>query len=140
MNASHNETEAFRLVRTKLYQPRISGDLVPRPRLLERLEARRDRPLTLVSAPAGYGKTTLISSWRDAMLMHTSSEHASWYIVDANIKRHARLNIISHLPSQIPYEDLTAEPLELPPRQDAGDYEHPDFSKSNPTLIPAVYP
>jgi len=51
------------ILTTKLYRPRISGDLVPRARLVERLEARRDRPLTLVSAPAGYGKTTLVSSW-----------------------------------------------------------------------------
>jgi len=39
---------------------------VPRPRLVERLEARRDRPQTLVSAPAGYGKTTLVSNWLEA--------------------------------------------------------------------------
>ncbi len=78
---------------------------------------------------------------RDAMLMHTSTEHAPWYVVDANIKRHARLNIISHLLSQIAYEDLTPPPLELPPRQDAGGYQHPDFSRySNIHLIPAVYP
>ncbi len=80
------------------------------------------------------------SKARDAMLVHTSSDHAPWHIVDANIKRHARLNIISHLLSQIPYEDLTPEPLELPPRQEAGDYRHPDHSKTNLTLIPAVYP
>ena len=47
---------------------------------------------------------------RDAMLMHTSTEHAPWYVVDANIKRHARLNIISHLLSQVAYEDLTPPP------------------------------
>ena len=80
------------------------------------------------------------SKARDAMLVHTSSAHAPWYVVDTNIKRHARLNIISHLLSKIPYEDLTPEPLELPPRQEAGGYVHPDFSKSNLTLIPAVYP
>ncbi len=80
------------------------------------------------------------SKARDAMLMHTSSAHAPWYIVDTNIKRHARLNIISHLLGHVPYEDLTPEPLELPPRQEAGDYRHPDYSKTNLTLIPAVYP
>jgi ATP/maltotriose-dependent transcriptional regulator MalT len=36
---------------------------VPRPRLLERLEKRRSRPLTLVVAPTGYGKSNLVSSW-----------------------------------------------------------------------------
>jgi polyphosphate kinase 2 len=74
---------------------------------------------------------------RDAMLFNTSTPHAPWYVVDANIKRHARLNIISHLLSMIPYEDLTPEPLVLPPRQDAAGYRHPDFSDLN--FVPATY-
>jgi polyphosphate kinase 2 len=78
------------------------------------------------------------SKSRDAMLIHTSTDHAPWYIVDANVKKHARLNIISHLLSLIPYQDLTPEPLELPPRQEAGDYQHPDISQFN--IVPAVYP
>ena len=78
------------------------------------------------------------SKARDAMLKHTSTPHAPWYIVDANIKRHARLNVISHLLSQVYYEDLTPESLELPPRQDAGDYQPPDISEFN--FIPAKYP
>ena len=80
----------------------------------------------------GYSKA------RDLMLTHTSTPHAPWYIVDANIKRHARLNVIAHLLSLIPYEDLTPEPIELPPRQDAGDYQHPDLSQYN--FVPKVYP
>ena len=80
------------------------------------------------------------SKARDAMLMHTSSAHAPWYIVDANVKRHARLNVISHLLSLVPHKDLTPEPIKLPPRQKAGDYEHPDYSKTNLTIVPAVYP
>lgn len=58
-----NEIDSLPLIRTKLYRPRITEGLVPRPRLLERLEQRRDRPLTLVVAPAGYGKSTLVASW-----------------------------------------------------------------------------
>ena len=61
-----SETESVPLIRTKLYRPRATSRLVPRPRLLQRLEERRERPLTLVAAPAGYGKTTLISSWLEA--------------------------------------------------------------------------
>ena len=75
---------------------------------------------------------------RDAMLAETSSTHAPWYIVDANVKRHARLNIISHLLSKVPYKDLTPEPLVLPPRQKAGDYKPPDFSGYH--FVPAAYP
>jgi len=56
------ETE---ILTTKLHRPRSSGTLVPRRRLLQRLEEQRERPLTLVCAPAGYGKTTLISTWLD---------------------------------------------------------------------------
>jgi polyphosphate kinase 2 len=78
------------------------------------------------------------SKARDAMLVHTSTDHAPWYIVDANVKRHARLNVISHLLSQIHYEDLTPKPLKLPPRQKAGDYQHPELSALN--IIPAKYP
>jgi polyphosphate kinase 2 len=75
---------------------------------------------------------------RDAMLVHTSTPHAPWYIVDANVKRHARLNVISHLLSLIPYDDLTPEPLELPPRQKAGDYQHPEITQFE--IVPARYP
>jgi len=75
---------------------------------------------------------------RDAQLAHTSSAHAPWHIVNANIKRHARLNCITHLLSLIPYGDLTPEPLELPPRQPAEGYEHPDISDFN--WVPSIYP
>ena len=78
------------------------------------------------------------SKARDAMLSHTSSEHAPWHVVDANVKRHARLNIISHLLSQIPYEDLTPTPLKLPRRQPAKGYKPPDSSGFN--FIPELYP
>ncbi|MFL7892523.1 MAG: polyphosphate kinase 2 [Anaerolineales bacterium] len=78
------------------------------------------------------------SKARDAMLLHTDTAHAPWYIVDANIKRHARLNTIAHLLSKIKYEDLTPPPIKLPPRQKAGDYQRPDFSQFN--FVPAKYP
>ena len=54
------------VVRAKLHAPRIPSDLVRRDRLLERLAGSRDRPFTLVSAPAGYGKSTLIARWLEA--------------------------------------------------------------------------
>lgn len=53
------------LVATKLYVPKLRGDLVARPRLLERLRRAGSR-LTLVSAPAGFGKTTLLAEWLNA--------------------------------------------------------------------------
>ena len=51
------------LIQTKLFRPRITDDLVARPRLFEKLDCNRGNPLTLVAAPAGYGKSTLLSSW-----------------------------------------------------------------------------
>jgi LuxR family transcriptional regulator, maltose regulon positive regulatory protein len=52
------------LLTTKLFFPRARTNLVSRPRLIERLSAGLRKPLTLISAPAGYGKTTLLSDWR----------------------------------------------------------------------------
>ncbi len=51
------------LLKTKLYLPPVRPGLVPRPRLVERLQAGLYRKLTLISAPAGFGKTTLLSEW-----------------------------------------------------------------------------
>ena len=51
------------LILTKLHPPLVHDDLVQRPRLIKQLNKNPNRNFTLVSAPAGYGKTTLISSW-----------------------------------------------------------------------------
>ena len=51
------------LLSTKLYIPPIGPTLVSRPRLIERLNEGLGRRLTLISAPAGFGKTTLLSEW-----------------------------------------------------------------------------
>ena len=52
------------LLKTKLHVPRPHPELVPRPRLIERLAQGLTGPLTVISAPAGSGKTTLVSEWR----------------------------------------------------------------------------
>src|SRR5215207_9431615 len=51
------------LLETKLYIPRRRRGVVPRPRLTERLNRGAEAKLTLVSAPAGFGKTTLLADW-----------------------------------------------------------------------------
>ena len=55
--------EPFTLISTKLNKPRVASDLVERPRLVGQLNKGLERKLTLVSAPAGYGKTTLVVEW-----------------------------------------------------------------------------
>ncbi|MEJ2353288.1 MAG: LuxR C-terminal-related transcriptional regulator [Anaerolineales bacterium] len=55
------------ILRTKLYIPPPRPELVSRPRLVERLNAGLHRKLTLISAPAGFGKTTLVSEWVHTM-------------------------------------------------------------------------
>ncbi|MDH3556733.1 MAG: LuxR C-terminal-related transcriptional regulator [Deltaproteobacteria bacterium] len=74
-----DETTTTTLIRTKLNRFPIPEGHVHRPRLLERLEQNRQRPLTLVSAPAGYGKSTLVSCW----LQMCASPHA-WLSLDKN--------------------------------------------------------
>jgi len=54
------------LLTTKLYMPPARPGLVARPRLTARLTEGLQRPLTLISAPAGFGKTTVVSEWRDS--------------------------------------------------------------------------
>src|SRR5947209_16576241 len=51
------------ILATKLYIPRLRPNVVLRPRLTERLNEGLHRKLTLISAPAGFGKTTLLSEW-----------------------------------------------------------------------------
>ena len=65
------------LLTTKLYIPPIRPELVSRPRLIERLNAGLHRKLSLISAPAGFGKTTLVSEW-----VARSERPAAWLSLD----------------------------------------------------------
>ena len=60
-----------------------------------------------------------------------------WSVVDAAVPKRARLNCLMHLLSMIPYEDLTPEPIELPPRQEAEGYVRPPMSDQ--TFVPDDY-
>jgi LuxR family transcriptional regulator, maltose regulon positive regulatory protein len=69
------------LMATKLYVPKLRRGLVARPRLLERMGNGAEAGLTLVSAPAGFGKTTVLAAW----LYETSAEGrcVAWLSLDA---------------------------------------------------------
>jgi polyphosphate kinase 2 len=74
------------------------------------------------------------SKAKDQMFAYTDIKQAPWYVVNADIKKHARLNCIKHLLSMIPYEDLTPEPIELEPRSTAGGYIRPPMEDQ--TFVP----
>jgi polyphosphate kinase 2 len=75
---------------------------------------------------------------KDEMFAHTDTKQSPWWVVNADVKRHARLNCISHLLSQVHYEDLTPEPLELPPRPaEVRGYVRPPITEQ--TFVPKVY-
>jgi polyphosphate kinase 2 len=77
-------------------------------------------------------------SWaKDEMFKYTDIPKAPWWVVEADDKKKARLNCISHLLSQIPYKDLTPEPIELPPRVDDGTYKRPPHDEQN--FVPHIY-
>jgi polyphosphate kinase 2 len=74
---------------------------------------------------------------KDEMFAHTDIKQAPWYVVNGDDKKRARLNVIHHLLSLIPYEDLTPEPIALPPRQRDSGYVRPPITDQ--TFVPEVY-
>lgn len=72
-----------------------------------------------------------ISRWedysraKDDMFVHTDIPEAPWYVVESEDKRAARINMIAHLLSTIPYHEVQRRPLKLPPRPAAKGYERP---------------
>lgn len=96
-----------------------------------RLEARIDdgrkiwklSPMDLQS----YSRWYDYSRARDAMFAASDTPWAPWYVARSDDKQRARLNIIRHLLSQIPYKEAPRETVKLPKRQKAGDYQEPDY-------------
>jgi polyphosphate kinase 2 len=87
---------------------------------------------------ASYKRWYDYSSARDAMLKATDTEVAPWHIVQADDKKRARLNCISHLLGQIPYKDVTGKPVKLGRRNTKGKYDD-RASMAGRRLVPAVY-
>jgi polyphosphate kinase 2 len=77
------------------------------------------------------------SKAKDEMFSHTDIKQAPWWVVRSDDKKRARLNVITHLLSLIPYEDLTPEPIVLPPRQKDTGYVRPPMEDQ--TFIPEPY-
>jgi polyphosphate kinase 2 len=106
----------------------------------ERLRARDEDPrkiwkLTPMDLKS-YSRWYDYSRARDAMFEATDKPETPWFVVDANDKRRARLNLISHLLSQVPYEEVPRESVKFPKHQAQGDYVEPDYDYR---YIPEVY-
>jgi hypothetical protein len=74
-----------------------------------------------------YSRWYEYSRARDEMFAATDTELAPWYVVHSDDKRRARLNIITHLLGQIPYQALPREKAKLPKRQKPGNYRDPGY-------------
>ena len=72
---------------------------------------------------------------KDEMMVHTDTPMSPWYVVESDVKKHARLNMIAHLLSTIPYEEVTTAPVKLPKRLPPSEnYQRPPRELS--TYVP----
>ena len=74
---------------------------------------------------------------KEDMLEHTNTKHAPWWVVDAVDKKRARLNCISHLLTQIPYQAVPHSPVVLPARVHNPDYHRGPIPKE--MYVPELY-
>ncbi len=74
---------------------------------------------------------------KDEMFAHTDIRQAPWWVVEADDKKKARLNCISHFLDQIPYVDLTPDPIQLPERHHDDSYVRPPLEEQN--FVPSSY-
>ncbi|MCB0077189.1 MAG: polyphosphate kinase 2 [Anaerolineales bacterium] len=79
---------------------------------------------------------TEYSKAKDRTFAFTDIKQAPWYVVPSDDKKKARLNCISHILSQIPYEDVVPDPVELPEREDIS-YIRPPMDEQ--TFVPQIY-
>ena len=82
-----------------------------------------------------YSRWYDYSRARDEMFAETDTPWAPWYVVHSDDKKRARLNLIKHLLSQIPYKEVEREKIKLPKRQKPGDYQE---SRHPFKTVPAV--
>jgi polyphosphate kinase 2 len=74
-----------------------------------------------------YSRWYDYSQARDDMFAATDTQWAPWHVVKSDDKKRARLNIISHFLSHVPYKEAPREKIELPKRQKPGDYKEPNY-------------
>ena len=77
------------------------------------------------------------SKAKDEMFFYTDIPEAPWYVVNADVKKRARLNCLSHVLDAIPYRDIMPDPVALPERETHGDYKRPAMDTQ--TFVPEKY-
>jgi len=77
------------------------------------------------------------SKAKDEMFFYTDIMEARWHVVDADVKKTARLNCLSHILDSVPYEDVMPDPIVLPERAKQGDYQRPDIASQH--FVPKKY-
>lgn len=102
-------------------------------RMTDRTRSWKLSPMDIESRSrwADYSKA------KDEMFAKTDIEECPWWVVNADNKKRARLNCITHLLSQIDYQDLTPIPPELGERPEPGNYKRPPFSEQN--FVPEIW-
>ncbi len=106
----------------------------------ERLQARDKDPRKIWKLTPmdmrSYSHWYDYSRRADAMFAASDTPESPWYVVKANNKRQARLNLITHFLSLMPYEEVPREPIRFPKRQAKGNYKEPDYPYH---YVPAKY-
>ncbi len=77
------------------------------------------------------------SKAKDDMFAHTDTKQVPWYVVNADVKKKARLNCISHILSQIPYQEMKYDTIKLPPLPQHAGYVRPPMKYQ--TFVPEKY-
>jgi polyphosphate kinase 2 (PPK2 family) len=83
-----------------------------------------------------YSRWYDYSRARDRMFELSDSDWAPWHVADSNDKRRARLNIITHLLANVPYEPVPRQKIRLPKRQKPKDYVEPEYARHH---VPEVF-
>jgi polyphosphate kinase 2 len=106
-----------------------------------RFEARLRDPLKVWKLSpmdlASHEKWVEYSMAKDEMFKYTDTKESPWWVVNGDDKKRARLNVIHHLLSMIPYEDVTPKNIKLPPRPSGKGYVRPPIADQ--TFVPEVY-
>jgi polyphosphate kinase 2 len=106
----------------------------------KRLQARVDDPRKIWKLSdmdlKSYSRWYDYARARDDMFAATDTAWAPWYVVRTDDKRRGRLNLITHLLSQVPYEPLERKKVTFPKRQKPGRYVEPDLTRH---LIPTKF-